>query len=183
MEHWTRMEYPALVLAVAVQSVARAAGDDDLEHRLKITRDFHSQTQGPRTSSLPPTPWWFIGIIATMAVFFVIAVLLRCCWVSKRRRLMMAHQVLTPPPLAPVMSGAEMYGSLGQPPPLSIAVASPLAPHPPPQRCYTAQATPYACVPPYAAQNIAPLQRPSAPLPQAQLDAPPPYNSHPFFVQ
>lgn len=182
MENWTRMEYSALVLAVTVQSVARA-GDDDWEHRLKITHHLQSQNQGQPTSSLPSTPWWFIGVVALMAVFFVIAVLIKCCCRSRRRHMMMAHQVLTPPPLAPVMSGAEMYGSLGQPPPLSVALASPLAHHPPPQRCYPPQATPYTCAPPYAVQNVEPLQRPSAPLPQAQMDAPPPYNSQPFFIQ
>lgn len=174
------MEYQALVLVVALQSVARAGGDDT-EPQFKI--DFQAHNQGQPGSSLPATPWWFIGVIAVMAFLFLIAVVTGCCCPSRRQRMMMAHQTLTPAPLAPVMSGADMYGSLRQQPPLLVTIAPPLAIHPPQQRCYPPQAVRQPQVPQYAAQNVDPFQRPSAPVHQAPLDAPPPYNSQPLFIQ
>lgn len=182
MEHWTRMEYPALVLAVAMESVARAA-DEDWEHRINITHTLQPHHQWQPGTLLRATPWWFIGIIAVMAFFFVIAAVAGCAHRSKRRRMKMANQTLTPPSLAAVMSGAEMYGSLGQQPSLSVATAPPPEYHLPQQRCYPPQAMCHTQVPSYGAQYVDHFQYPSAPLHQPPLDPPPPYSSLPFFVK
>lgn len=186
MERWARMEFQALVLAVAARSVAHA-GDDDWERTFKFDHHFETRNEWKPKPWPPATPRWFIAAVVCMVVFFVVTVIAFILCHLKRRRMLertLAQQMVVPPPLTPATSGAQTYSYPNQQPLVSGAVTSPVAPYPPQQRGYPPQSMPYTQVPLYAAHNGDSSQPPFAPLPMAPpLDAPPPYTYDPVHKQ
>ncbi|XP_077549088.1 uncharacterized protein LOC144162438 isoform X2 [Haemaphysalis longicornis] len=186
MEPWTRMEFQALVLAVAARGMARAGDDDDSDHPFKVAREFESPDERKPKPWLLPSAWVFITGFGWMAVAVVVSIV-TCIYRHVKRKCILGRMTvqerLMPPPLAPARSCAPRYSNRGQQPLISGAMAPPVVPYPAQQCGNPPQSVPCTQVTLYNAWNGESLPPPSAPPPTAPLDTPASFSYDPVYKQ